>query len=482
MMILRLAACGAFALLGTSRGQAEAPDPPEATAISQAMLDAVQQVSGVPGLSAAVWRNGSVVWAGTTGARNLEQALPVERDTRFRLASVSKLVTVTALAKLAEEGRLDLDAPVASILPWLDNDWPAITARQLAAHTSGLPHYQDVDLGRGAVRYPSGRAATGLFSNRSLLSEPGTRYSYSSWGYTLLGALVEEVTGQSFEDYLASAVTPGLDLGLDATDSGDLLATTAYEFVDRKARPAKSHDYSYTWGGGGLMASAEGLVRFGGAMLQDRIVSEATFDDMTRPFVLASGETAGESGYEVGFGWRIAKDADGQLIAYHNGTAIGARSSLVLWREEGTAAAVLSNASWTSSIDSTSQMLAAPFRAPPQGLVPSSCPVQSRQFIGTLSGDAVTGSARFRMVDGVCQGELEIRGVLRTYFDQGPQPVAQAMRIIGIDFDGGLSRAGLVTPFGIYDLHATDDGQFRSVWSATRSLTFRLLEQADDES
>ncbi|UIP05817.1 beta-lactamase family protein [Erythrobacter sp. SDW2] len=478
-MILRLATLGAVAFLGTDRVQAEATDPATAAAISQAMLDAAQEVSGVPGLSAAVWRSGSVVWTGTAGSRDLEQALPVERDTRFRLASVSKLVTVTALAKLAEEGRIDLDAPIASILPWLENDWPAITARQLAAHSSGLPHYQDVDVGRGAMRYSSGRAAVAIFSDRSLLSEPGTQYSYSSWGYTLLGALIEEVTGQSFESYFASAITHGLDLGLDTTDTDDPKATRAYEFVGGQAQPALSHDYSYTWGGGGLMASVEGLVRFGGAMLQDRIVSKATFDAMTQPFVLASGQTAGDAGYDVGFGWRIAEDGDGNPITFHNGTAIGARSSLVLWREENTAAAILSNASWTSSIDSTSQMLAAPFRDAPPGLIPAACPVQSSQFAGTLSGEPVSGVARFRMVDGVCQGELEIGGTLRTYFDRGPQPTAPKMRIVGIGIDGGLSRAGLVTPFGIYEIRATEDGQFHSEWSSTRNLTFRLLEQGE---
>ncbi|WP_435417630.1 serine hydrolase domain-containing protein [Parerythrobacter aurantius] len=439
------------------------------------MLDAVQEVSGVPGMSAAVWRDGSIVWSGTAGSSNLEQGEPVRRDTRFRLASVSKLVTVTALAKLAEDRKIDLNAPVSSILPWLANDWPAITARQLAAHTSGLPHYQDIDAGRGAVRYPTGRAAVALFSDRPLLSEPGTRYSYSSWGYTLLGALVEEVSGQAFEDYLASAITPGLDIGLDTTDTGDPRATRAYEFVGSEPQPASSHDYSYTWGGGGLMASVEGLVRFGGAMLQDRIVGKETFDDMTKPFVMASGKTAGESEYEVGFGWRIAKDGDGHPITFHNGTAIGARSSLVLWREENTAAAILSNASWTSSIDSTSQMLAAPFRDVPQGLVPAACPVLSKQFTGTLGGEAVGGSARFQMVNGICQGELEIGGALGSYFDRGPQPTSKTMRIIGLGFDGGLSRAGLVTPFGIYDLRAKGDGQFHSEWSSARSLTFRLL-------
>lgn len=475
-MLAKTLACASFAILGASCAHAETNGEVEPAQAAQALLDAAREVSGVPGFSAAVWRDGAVVWTGTTGLRDIEAGLPVARETRFRLASVSKLVTVTAVARLAQEGRLDLDAPVTSILPWLANDWPPITARQLAAHASGLPHYQDIDENRGSAHYPSGKAAVALFADRPLLSPPGTQYSYSSWGYTLLGAMVEEVTGQSFADYIATTIVPGLDLGLDATDKGDPRVTRAYEFVDGVPRRAAPHDYSYTWGGGGLMASAEGVVRFGGAMVEDRIVAKATFDDMTRPFILASGEAAGEQGFEVGFGWRVASDEDGHRMAFHNGIAYGARSSLVVWREEGTAAAVLSNAVWTSSIDSTAQMLAAPFRETPAELVPTACPTRVVRFEGTMSDEPVSGSARFETVDGICRGALELAGSLRAYFDRGPQPTAGSIRVIGLDPKGGLSRAGLVTPFGIYDLRAADGGTFRSRWSATRVLEIRLLE------
>lgn len=475
-MLAKTLACASLAIAGASAAHAQSPAEVDPAKTAQALLDAAREVSGVPGFSAAVWREGDVVWTGTTGMRDIEAGLPVDRDTRFRLASVSKLVTVTAVARLAQEGRLDLDAPVTSILPWLANDWPPMTARHLAAHTSGLPHYQDIDDNRGTVRYPTGKAAVAVFADRPLLSPPGTQYSYSSWGYTLLGAMVEEVTGQSFADYIATAIVPGLDLGLDATDRGDPRVTRAYEFVDGVPRRAATHDYSYTWGGGGLMASAEGVVRFGGAMVEDRIVDKATFDDMTRPFVLASGKPAGEQGFEVGFGWRVAKDGDGHPMAFHNGIANGARASLVVWREEGTAAAILSNAVWTSSIDSTAQMLAASFRETPPGLVPTACPTQTVRYEGTLSGEAVSGSARFALVDGICQGTLELSGNLRAYFDRGPQPTAASIRVVGLDRDGGMSRAGLVTPFGIYDLRADDGGQFRSQWSATRVLEIQLVD------
>ena len=466
--------CAGVVLIGTTSAYAGETAEPEPAQVSQAMLDAVREVSGVPGLSAAIWRDGSVVWTGTTGMRDLEKGLPVNRATRFRLASVSKLVTVAAVGRLAEEGRIDLDAPVTAILPWLETNWAAITARQLAAHTSGLPHYQAVDEDRGTAVYPDGRSAVAIFSGRKLLSAPGAEYSYSSWGYTLLGALVEEVTGQPFAEYVGSAIVPGLDIGIDATDTGKPDVSRAYEFIEGRARPAAPHNYSYTWGGGGLMASAEAIVRFGGAMIENRIVSAQTFDSMARPYELASGEPAGEQGFLVGFGWRSMPDGDGQPTLFHNGSAIGARSSLVLWREQRMAVALLSNVSWTSSIDATGQMLAAPFRQSPAGLVAAACPTQARRFAGMLDDRTIEGWARFISVGGICLGELELSGELRAYFDRGPQATAASLRIVGLDQSGGLSRAGLVTPFGIYDLRSTADGGFRSALSPTRTVAFRL--------
>lgn len=480
-MLSKTFACAGLAIAGAGSAHAAAPVQVEPAAMSEALLDAVQDISAVPGLSAAVWRDGRVVWTGASGMRDVGKGLPVEHDTRFRLASVSKLFTVAAVARLAEEGRIDLDAPVRSVLPWLVNDWPAMTARQLAAHTSGLPHYQEIDAGRGAVRYGDGRSAVGVFGTRPLLSPPGERYSYSSWGYTLLGAMVEEVTGKPFNDYVARIVAPGLGVGADATDSGQPGVSVAYEFADGAPRPAGPHDYSYTWGGGGLMASAAAVAGFGGAMLENRIVTKATFDMMVAPALLSSGEPAGTEEYQVGFGWRSARDHDGQPVVFHNGGTSGARSSLVLWRDEGVASTILSNAAWTSSIDSTAQMLAAPFRNAPQGLVAAACPTRAVRFDGVLSGEAVSGAARFELVDGSCRGTLELTGRLRAHFGRGVQPAAGELRVIGLDRGGGLSRAGLVTPFGIYDLRATDREGFRSVWSSSQVLDFRLVpaEEAD---
>lgn len=464
-----------FAMILAPALQAQAPARNAAASrVAQVMLEDLQQVSGVPGFGASLWKDGAIVWTGSAGMRDRAAGLPVEDDTRFRLASVSKLFAATAAAKLAEEGRLDLDAPVATILPWLDNRWPAITARQLASHTSGMPHYQSIDGSRGGIRYATGRDAVEIFSGRELLSAPGTQYSYSSWGFTLLGALVEEASGSAFGSYVGRAIAPGLDVGLDATGTIGSKATVAYGFIDKQAAPAPPHDFSYTWGGGGMMASARDLARFGGAMLADRIISRASFERMLVPVTLASGTLAGEDGYAVGFGWRMGKDGDGRPIAFHNGAAIGARSSLVLWREEGVAASLLSNASWTSAIDRTTEMLAAPFSAAALTAGSRPCPTGAKGFEGRFGDAAVSGAATFRLRGGICRGELRMAAPMTEFFAGGSQPGSDTIRIVALSTDGRLDRAGLVTPFGIYDLRPAAGATYASPLSNTRNFTFTL--------
>lgn len=449
---------------------------PTAGQVSQRLLAEQVAINGVPGMGGAIWHKGRIIWTGSAGQRDLGRSLPVEDKTIFRLASVSKLLTATAVARLHQDGKLDVDAPIATILPYLSKDWAPLTARQVAAHVSGLPHYQDQDESRGAVHYPDARTAVGIFAARTLLQPPGKAYSYSSWGYTLLGALAEAKSGMAFPDYVARTVTTGLAIGLDATDGDNPNASRAYEFTERIARPAARHDFSYTWGGGGYGATPSALATFGGNMLRNHIVRSDTFDWMLRPAKLTDGQEVSESDYKVGFGWRTNLDEDGARTAHHNGVALGARSALLLWRDEDMAVSLLSNALWVSSIDRTARMIAAPHRQPPKGLIATPCPVQAKTYSGRFGDEAVTGSIRFAEEKGICIGTMQAAGKFKTFLDNGPQRAAEKLRVVGIDDTGGLARAGLVTPFGIFDWRANADGSFRVPFGATRELVLKLAD------
>ncbi|MGO1068213.1 serine hydrolase domain-containing protein [Lysobacter sp. CA199] len=440
----------------------DAPTTDAAAATSQRMLQALVDTNAVPGMGAAVWRNGHVVWTGCAGLRDVEARKPVRRDTVFRLASVSKVIAATAAAKLAEEGRLDIDAPVGGVLPWLPAAWSPVTVRQLASHTSGAPHYAGNDLDvLGHVRYPTARDAVGIFSGRALLSAPGTSYSYSSWGYTLLGAMIEATSGEHFLDYVRRHVTDGLAIGADG-DASAKTASQLYAIEHGATVRMPRTDMSYTWPGGGLSATPEALARFGGRVLEHRIVGTARWRAMQQPTLLASGAAAHERDYDIGFGWRLGRDADGDRIAHHAGITTGARSVLMLWPEQDTAASVLSNALWVSAMEPTAHLLAAPFRPRPPGLIAADCPASGR-MTATLKAARFDLQATFRLERGRCVGELAAPAPLREYFAKASAWPSRSLRIVAMTSDGTLSRAALATPFGLYELRAVATQQ----WSVT---------------
>lgn len=459
--------------------QAQAQEPLAAATparIADRLLQALADANGVPGMGAAVVQDGETLWTGSVGYRDLEARRPVDQHTEFRLASVSKVIAATAAAKLQEQAALDLDVPVQSALPWLQADWAPITPRQLAAHISGMPHYQAIDEARGGVHFGSVREAVDLLRDRQLLSPPGTRYHYSSWGYTLLSAVVEAGAGMPFLDYLQRELVPGLAIGVDATDGAEPDASRAYEFVDGQVRRAAPHDYSYTWAGGGLAGTPEALAQFGARVLAGSVVSADTLRWMLQPTTLADGTAVRDRDYAVGFGWRLSHDLEGARIVHHAGVTNGARSALVMWPGRKLSASLLSNALWVSSIEQTTMLLATPFM--PAGELPSTkgeCPLRAVRYQGDFDAEPISGTVSFAREDGLCVGRLSLPGGrFATWVNAGPQRDAERLTVLGLDPRGGLDRAALVTPNGLYDLRKRTEGQEHVArLGATSTLTLR---------
>lgn len=460
------------------------PEDVDASAarVATRILDALVKTNGVPGMGAAVWRGGGVVWTGSAGYRDVELERPVDDRTIFRLASVSKLLAATAAARLREEGALDVDAPVQLTVPYLSNGWPEITAAQLAAHTSGIPHYQAVDADRGGRRFLTVQEAVDVFQSRELLFAPQTKYSYSSYGFTLLSAVIEEISGRAYLDYLSEEIVPGLNIGPDRTDTGDSNASKAYEFADGVIPVAAPHDYSYGWGGAGLGATAPDLARFGGRVMAGDIVSDATFEWMLAPALLSDGSdvvdddrTPGGTPTTVGFGWRSARDAGGERIAHHAGVTNGARSALLLYPDRRLAVSLLSNALWVSAIEQTAIMLAAPFNLS-ESAADVACPTDARAYEGSFGDMPIAGRAQVAREDGICTAVITVQNGFGEWVNSFPQRDAESLTIIGIDGRGGFGRAALVTPIGVYDLQAQDGGtRYVAPLGGTRSISITSL-------
>ncbi|WP_397533272.1 serine hydrolase domain-containing protein [Roseateles sp.] len=452
-------AAQATAQATTSRPVQQQTPPAPGALVAQALLDAMREASGVPGMGAAVVQQGKLVWQGSSGRADIARHQPVDADTRFRLASVSKVFTATALARLAQEERIDPHAPLSAAgnpPDWLPAGWGAITAAQLAAHTAGVPHYELQDTGRGGRAFSSAQdAARAHLAGRSLLATPGQQYRYSSWGYTLLSAAIEAGSGRSFADYLAGTLTQGLAIAPeDIYRSADSSRSRPYTLTPTGVEEAEAHDYSYSLGGAGLEATPAALALWGGRLLQGDLLIERWRQWMWSPQQHSDGRAVREPrGDTMGIGWRLGHDLQGLPLRHHAGVTSGARSALLLWPTLGMGVSLLSNALWTTAIERNAELLSAPFRALPADLVRSPCPTGAHTLSISDAGQTHAVPAQFSETAGLCRATLQLPEALAPLFSAAPQRPRRTVQLIALG--PGLARAALATPLGLLEWRAT---------------------------
>jgi CubicO group peptidase (beta-lactamase class C family) len=300
---------------------------------------------GLPGLSVAVAVNGEMVWSEGFGFADLENRVPATPLTRFRVGSVSKPMTAAAIARLVEDGRLDLDAPVQRYVPGFPRKDPhVVTPRLLAGHLAGIRHYrsasESVDAGR--KHYETVTRSLEIFSGDSLEHAPGTRYLYSSYGWNLLAAVVEGASGESFLPHVRERVFRPLGMRHTVAEHQDSIIEGRARFYDRTADGrlvnAPWVDNSYKWAGGGFIATSEDLARFGSAHLRPGFLRAESLRLLSTPQRTADGR---ETGY--GVGWASGRDAQGRRTLSHSGGAVGGSAFLLVYPDQGVVVAMLVN-------------------------------------------------------------------------------------------------------------------------------------------
>ncbi|HYO83951.1 MAG TPA: serine hydrolase domain-containing protein [Bryobacteraceae bacterium] len=312
---------------------------------ARSVVQAVVDTHGVPGLSVAVGRHGNLQWSEGFGLANVEQKIPATPLTGYRVGSVSKVLTTAAVARLVDAGRLDLDAPVQRYVPSFPvKQWP-VTTRQLAGHIAGIRHYVPEDFSgplKGAPHFARVEEGLAIFSADPLQFEPGTKYSYSSYGWNLVSAVVEGASGRPFLDYMQSEVFDVLGLRRTAADQVRNIIPFRSAFYERDEQGTLLHapycDNSYKWAGGGFLSSAEDLVRFGSAHLQAGFLRQNTLDLLFTSQKLSSGTETG-----VGIGWRVGRDETGRRVVHHSGSLEGGRAVLMMFPESGVVVALAAN-------------------------------------------------------------------------------------------------------------------------------------------
>lgn len=318
------------------------------------MISDLRTAQKAPGTAAAVWKGGSMVWSESLGESDLEDAARVSRRTRFRIGSLSKLLTAAAAARLHQQGLLDLDAPVQKYVPAFPTKSGEITARLLLGHLSGLRHYGRSEY-LNRQHYSSVAETLKRIQDEPLLHPPGSRYLYSSYGFNLLGAVLEGAASQNFLNVIQRQVCGPLRLEFTTADENEKIVpgrTRFYSLSDGQVENSPYTDLSDRWPSGGLLSTAEDLVRFGAGHLSDSFLSAET-----RRLVFASQRTLDGKETGTGFAWRIGSIAN-RRVWHHGGDAIGGRAFLLLRPDDAMVVAFLSNLTFDKFAESQAMALA----------------------------------------------------------------------------------------------------------------------------
>jgi len=313
----------AVILVWFSTALADTPAPSLPATFDPPAVDAyvAQQMAkkGFVGLSLAVVRDGQITLDKSYGQIALNGA-PASTSTPFAIGSVTKQFTCACILLLAEEGKLSVRDPVSKYFPNLAQA-DDITLYDLMTHTSGYPDYYPLDFVDRRMR--KSIAPDDLireYATGKLDFAPGTRWSYSNTGYTILGRVIEQVSGESFEQFLTRRIVKPIGMtqtvvAPDPTKAG--LARGHTSFALGPAESAAFEAHGWTNAAGAIYAPAGDLARWDIALMSGRVLKPDSFRLMTTPRQLASGKIM-----DYGCGLSISRH-DNETVFAHGGAVSG---------------------------------------------------------------------------------------------------------------------------------------------------------------
>jgi D-alanyl-D-alanine carboxypeptidase len=336
---LALLAC--ISLVSAARAVPAAPAADEALA---AKIDAVMSAvykAGQPGAAIIVRKNGQTIVRKGYGLADLELGVPVAPDMVFRLGSITKQFTAVSILMLAQESKLGLQDEITKFLP----DYPAqgrkITVEHLLTHTSGIQSYTDMAEWLPLWRKDfTVKELIDLFKDKPMQFEPGQSWAYNNSGYILLGAIIEKISGRTYEQFVEERIFKPLGM------KGSFYGST--ERIIPRRVPGYQSDrggfinapylsMTQPYAAGSLLSTVDDLAVWSDAVFGGKLVRKDWLDQAWTSYKLANGESSG-----YGYGWFIA-DFAGHRSIEHGGGINGFTSYEMTFPEDGIFIAILTN-------------------------------------------------------------------------------------------------------------------------------------------
>ena len=335
--------------LAAQRSQQLAACRDRSQALKNAVADIQRRQRNI-GLSALVVLGGETVIAENLGYADLEHRVPVTSETRFGVASITKAFTGLALLKAHEAGRIDLDAPIQRYVPAFPvKAGGVITPKLLAAHLAGIRHWgQERNAALYARHFDDVGDVVKLFKDDTLVAPPGTKVSYSSYGYNLIGAAIQSASGVKYQDYVNREIISRL--GLRNTGFDDVRRvlphrarrysyfepwTFAIDSVSVYRVP--DWDYSHNMAGGNMYSTAADLAKLGRAIERPGLLSQQSLD------LLYRRPRVGAVQANMSFGFFVSDSSAPHRLLNIGGSNAGLQSGLFVYPEDDLIIVVLAN-------------------------------------------------------------------------------------------------------------------------------------------
>jgi CubicO group peptidase (beta-lactamase class C family) len=341
--------------------QQEKKDYSEALQIIVAWLDTQKDFDKLPGISAALIEDQEIIWTGAYGFANPGNKTSMKSSTIFSICSISKLFTSVAIMKLYDEGKLRLDDRIDDLLPWydLEQKFPAsgpITVRSILTHSSGLPREANFPYWTGPdFPFPTQQMVREDLDKQETLYPASKYFQYSNLGLTLMGEIVEKVSGIPYDEYINKNILEPLGLKNTRTDLPEALygsdLAIGYSAVRRSGEREKVSFFQAKGvkPAAGFSSNVIDLGKF--ASWQFRLL-DTTVTEILKPSTLKYMQnvhwTDPDWKTTWGLGFSIQKGADDSKIVGHGGSCPGYRTVLLLYPGNKKAVTVMINANGTN--------------------------------------------------------------------------------------------------------------------------------------
>lgn len=347
-----LCAAGTLAAADAPKPLVENPGVASAIAVFDAWVTRTAADRDQPGISIGIVYDQDLIWSKGYGFADLAKKTPAKPSTAYRIASISKVFTATAILQLRDAGKLDLDDPVSRWLPefapaHVDPASPVIRVRHLLTHTSGIP--REVEGGYwNDMKFPSREEMQRLLNRAGVVGPPETEYKYSNVALSLAGYVVEKASGEPYADYVTRHILQPLGMSstrvIPTRDMAGLATGYGRRMSGQPRRVKPFLDTAYMVPAANFASTVEDLARFASLQFRDgaaggpQILSGPTLREMQRVHWLQPDWKGGR-----GLGWAVSRRDDKTRIG-HGGSVPGHRTQITLIPAEKFGVIVLTNA------------------------------------------------------------------------------------------------------------------------------------------